>query len=235
MDQWTRAPEEIRAQIETCCQKNAWLKRGGIDFEDGFLPESDYPYPLVEAASLASLAAFFTHGNWPIRQGIRYKSLAFVNQVNGGDEWWTLKNFTGEWVDFESITFPRIIDKGEFRELIAALEAATREQWLSLTYNDQPRPKEATSKPNKVVKTEYVTFFYHDNPVFADFVEDCLARFRSDDLGDLTAKERQANTKNYQLGRYFIPKNIIVGGEKELLIVRSMATGITTACFIRED
>ena len=40
---------------------------------------------------MEELRGFFTHGNWALRQGIVYEDLAFVQQVDGGDEWWTLK------------------------------------------------------------------------------------------------------------------------------------------------
>jgi len=118
------------------CQENLWLKRGGIPFEDDPYLELDSPYSFVEARDLDTLEAFFLHGNWSIRQGIVYGDLVFVNQVNGGDEWWTLKldRKTNQYVAFESITFRLIIEHGEFTEYISRLERATIEQCKRLDY-----------------------------------------------------------------------------------------------------
>ena len=50
---------------------------------------------------MESLREFFVHGNWAIRQGILYDDLAFIQQVDGGDEWWTLKRTPEGWVEFD--------------------------------------------------------------------------------------------------------------------------------------
>lgn len=113
--------KQTHTQLVKKCQSNPWLKVGGIDFEDDFLIESDYNYGFTEIDSLEELKEFFNHGNWSIRQGAVYKNLAFINQVNGGDEWWTLKNFDGEWISFESITFRLIIRDDEFEDYIESL------------------------------------------------------------------------------------------------------------------
>lgn len=51
---------------------------------------------------MEELRGFFAHGNWALRQGIVYEDLAFVQQVDGGDEWWTLKRTDSGWLAFES-------------------------------------------------------------------------------------------------------------------------------------
>lgn len=94
---------------------------GGIDFEDDPCMEDDYDYEFTQFDDVKELMEFFKHGNWSIRQGAVYKDLAFINQVNGGDEWWTLKKFDGEWINFESITFRRIIKDGEFEDYIDSI------------------------------------------------------------------------------------------------------------------
>lgn len=97
-------PEEQKS-LEAICQKNGWLKRGGYDWQDDPYME-EYPYEFDRCFSMDDLADFFNAGNWAIRQGVVYGDLAFIQQVNGGDEWWTLKQGTdGSWVPFESVSF----------------------------------------------------------------------------------------------------------------------------------
>ena len=55
---------------------------------------------------LQTLKEFFKMGNWCLGQAVIYKCLCFINQVNGGDEWLTMKLFEdGRVIDFESYTF----------------------------------------------------------------------------------------------------------------------------------
>lgn len=128
------APPEIHAALVAKCQKNAWLRYGGIPFEDDPCLEADSPYSFWQTADIAALEAYFAYGNWAIRNGIVYHDLAFINQVNGGDEWWTLKRFNGEWRAFESITFGGIIKRGEFTDFIARLERAERDSKGCIIY-----------------------------------------------------------------------------------------------------
>jgi len=123
------------------CQENPWLKTfGGAFAEDPFM-ELDYQYCFTVCESIEELKSCFLEGNWAIRQGFIYKDLAFINQVNGGDEWWTLKKFEdGEIVAFESISFRHIIKEGRthdgntFEQFIERLLRATKEQCKTLTY-----------------------------------------------------------------------------------------------------
>lgn len=123
-------------ELEEKCQKNGWLKRGGYIWQDDPYLE-EYPYSFYEAESVSELIDFFKHGNWSIRQGIVYKDLAFINQINGGDEWWTLKKLPdGKWLDFESISAAAIIENShdEFKALIACMRRATPAQCRHLDY-----------------------------------------------------------------------------------------------------
>lgn len=124
-DQFTPVDPATHEQLQTACQQNMWLMIGGIDFEDDPCMEAEYDYGFITTESSRALKAFFEHGNWCIRSGVVYKGLAFINQINGGDEWWTLKNFGGRWVAFESITFRLIIKDGEFDETLKKLMNAT--------------------------------------------------------------------------------------------------------------
>lgn len=116
------------------CQENGWLRRGGYDWQDDPWLE-DYLYDFVRAKNLDDLRSFFSHGNWAIRQGVLFRDLAFVQQVNGGDEWWTLKRDGENWVAFESWSFGNISeDLMRFSRAITSMEMATPEQCRRLEY-----------------------------------------------------------------------------------------------------
>ncbi len=107
------------------CQENPWLKRGSI-YND---------YNFTEVKPIKELKDVFRQGNWVICQGFIYRNLAFINQVDAGDEWWTLKKFEDdELVAFESTSFLPFIKDGQFTKLINRLLRATKEQCLKLCY-----------------------------------------------------------------------------------------------------
>uniref|UniRef100_A0A6M3LSX9 Uncharacterized protein n=1 Tax=viral metagenome TaxID=1070528 RepID=A0A6M3LSX9_9ZZZZ len=93
-------------------QGNDWLRNK--DAEDGVYteyPTYDYSYTYYECNTLEELKKVFLYGNWSIRQCFTYKNLAFINQINAGDEWWTLKKFEdGRLLAFDSITMIRTIN-----------------------------------------------------------------------------------------------------------------------------
>ena len=102
---YDRAASERRTSVE--------LLYGGVPVEEGF----------------------FAHGNWALRQGIVYEDLAFVQQVDGGDEWWTLKRTDSGWLAFESWSFGRIVQEPErFSHAIECMHRATPEQCKRLEY-----------------------------------------------------------------------------------------------------
>lgn len=125
---------DLLRRLTLKCQENLWLKIGGVDFEDGPCMESDYPYYLERYDDPEMLKRFFLHGNWSIRSAVMYKNLIFVNQVNGGDEWWTLKVTDNQLVAFESLSCRRIIKAGNFDDLIQRMTTATVESCESHTY-----------------------------------------------------------------------------------------------------
>lgn len=129
-----KAPPELHRLLEQKCQENIWLKKGGVPFVDDPFLELDSPYSFCVAEDIRDLELYFEHGNWSIRQGIVYKDLAFINQVNGGGEWWTLKKDGDSYIDFESITFKRLIESGEFPAYMDRLLKATPEQCSNLKY-----------------------------------------------------------------------------------------------------
>lgn len=119
-----------KEEIEAKCQENIWLKTGGVDFVDDFIMEYDYPFGVYNCSSLDELKQKLYQGNWGIRSCFAYERLAFVNQVNGGDEWWALyKHEDGRLEDFESITFRGIIEDGKFEEYFARLSKGPDAYW----------------------------------------------------------------------------------------------------------
>lgn len=121
-------------KLVAVCQKNLWLRKGGIPFGDDPFFEMDSPYSFRRIDDPEMLEAFFDHGNWSIRQGILHRDLVFINQVNGGDEWWTLKKDGDSYLPFESITFHRIIETGRFQKYMNRLHRATPQQCKDLAY-----------------------------------------------------------------------------------------------------
>lgn len=76
------------------------------------------------------LRSYFEHGNWATGQGFAYGDLCFIQQQNGGDEYWTIK----QGVAFESISWGRVIKAGGFDDLLNRLVTASLEKCKSLDY-----------------------------------------------------------------------------------------------------
>jgi hypothetical protein len=138
------ADERTRRSLYLKCQENGWLMAGGYSWQDDPWLE-EYPYEFSEVANIDGLREAFRQGNWSIRQGFLYDDLAFVNQVDGGDEWWTLKRVgrdggASDWLDFESWSFrtlaeERALDgKDPFANAIRSMQMATPGQCRKLDY-----------------------------------------------------------------------------------------------------
>jgi len=115
------------------CKENAWVKHWGVVFREDPFMESDYSYSFRRYETLDELRKFFKHGNWAIRCGAVYENICFMQQVNGGDEWWVIKKFTdGELIGFESISFSHIISNPKpymtFEAMVDRLLKVTKEQ-----------------------------------------------------------------------------------------------------------
>jgi hypothetical protein len=90
--------------LAAVCDKNLWLG----NYRE--YPACDYGYDFVGIDDLDALAERFEHGNWSIRTVFLYGGLAFVQQVNGGDEWLALRQTAPrEWESFESISMEHIL------------------------------------------------------------------------------------------------------------------------------
>lgn len=103
-------------------KKNPWICRA---YDPPFSRGS-----ICECETIEDLKERFVHGNWCLGQAFYYKDLCFINQVNGGCEWLTIKGKT----PFESLFMTRIIEAGEFESLIDRFERATEEQCRKLEY-----------------------------------------------------------------------------------------------------
>lgn len=129
-----RADEDTTAQLIAKCQENGWLRRGGYPWQDDPYLE-EYPYDFVKADSVEELRGFFSRGNWALRQGVVYEDLAFVQQIDGGDEWWTLKRTDDGWLAFESCSFDLAVKEPErFSHVIERMHRATADQCKRLDY-----------------------------------------------------------------------------------------------------
>lgn len=88
--------------------------------------------------SIDELAKRLSFTNWSLGTAFYYRNLCFINQVNGGDEWLTIKTFRDDGrpssLAFESITFERYIEEGRFKNLIERLLKASKEDCRRLTY-----------------------------------------------------------------------------------------------------
>lgn len=81
----------------------------------------------------AELIDKFKHGNWSLGQAFHIGDLCFIQQVDGGDEWLTIKEDQA----FESISFGRIIERGgreAAQEIIDRIRKAKIEKCRSLDY-----------------------------------------------------------------------------------------------------
>jgi hypothetical protein len=130
----TKVEGDMLRRLIKKCQENPWLKVGGVDFADDMCMESDYSYYLEKYEDPTMLKMFFMHGNWSIRAAVMYKDLIFVNQVNGGDEWWTIKVTDTDMVAFESLSCRRIVEGERFDDLLNRMHEATPEQCKALNY-----------------------------------------------------------------------------------------------------
>lgn len=125
---------QVKEELVEKCQENDCLMRGGCDWQDDPYLE-EYPYEFARIEDMEVLRQTLGGGNWAIRQGFLYKDLAFIQQVNAGDEWWTLKKTDDGWLDFESWSFGSVAkDFHKFARAITSMHIATPEECKDLDY-----------------------------------------------------------------------------------------------------
>jgi hypothetical protein len=111
---------DVQSIIETCEKK--------IPF-DPLIAPSDRQWGVRRVGGIDELLAKFEHGNWSARTGFVLDDLAFVQQLNGGDEWLSLKRDDNGWHSFDSISFGHMIVRDgmdscrEYLEYLAAAPA----------------------------------------------------------------------------------------------------------------
>ena len=131
-------PEEERI-LERCYKKgmeNGWAS-GRYSMQEGdYIAEEDRlnPGSICFIDIREELEQFFKYGNWCLGQGVIYKNLFFLNQVDGGDEWAAYRVKENEIFQFESISFIPIIKGNELEEFLNRIEKATDEQLRKLEY-----------------------------------------------------------------------------------------------------
>lgn len=107
---------------EKIALENFWIKRAyDPPFNKSMLLKCNSPEELQE---------YLRKGNWCLGQGFYFQNICFINQIEAGDEWLTIKDDYA----FESITFSGIIQRGEFMPFLNRLLQASKDQCLNLKY-----------------------------------------------------------------------------------------------------
>lgn len=132
----TRPDPTLCEQLVMLCRERGTFNPLDCSLWEDPEPGEPYPYGILAFDDQAMLKLFFQYGNWSAGTGALYHDLAFVNQVSGVGDWWTLKydHGIGQWVHFESIHFYHVIQRGEFEQLMERLDAATIPQCIQCVY-----------------------------------------------------------------------------------------------------
>lgn len=121
---------EQRAQLAwwvAIGQQNTWIAEA-----------IDPPFTVLSfhfCRDIRELAERLLHGNWCLGQAFVLGEICFINQVNGGDEWLTIKGKTS----FESITMQTFNESHEEAETrlfrtVERIQRATEKQCRKLDY-----------------------------------------------------------------------------------------------------
>lgn len=115
-----------RGPLAFACLKSRWLSQGADTYSN--TPETQR-FAFFNSESLDCLREYFRSHPHRIREGVVYRNLAFVQQVDLGDEWLVLRrqfdDESGEsyWVPFESYSLSRVSESAaRFECAIQALE-----------------------------------------------------------------------------------------------------------------
>lgn len=125
--------------IEMCYKigmKNYWCSGTAARSDGDYIVEEDRlnknSFKIYE--NLEEIKETLSRDNWCLGTSCIYNDLCFMNQVDGGGEWLTIKRFGDEAIAFESMSMAAIIKDGKFEETIRRLATATKEQCQTLTY-----------------------------------------------------------------------------------------------------
>jgi hypothetical protein len=106
-------------------KKNEWIQEA---YDPPFNTKSFH-----ECKDYAELIDKFAHGNWSLGLAFHFGDLCFIQKIDGGGEWLTIKQDR----PFESISFDRIIERAgreTARKIIDRIRAVTIENCRSLDY-----------------------------------------------------------------------------------------------------
>ncbi len=104
---------EERDKLVFACLKSRWLTQG-LQPTRNNAPETS-PFSFQIAESIKDLRDYFRGSPHGIREGVVFKALAFVQQVDCGDEWLVLRRILDDesgntyWMPFESASFGRAV------------------------------------------------------------------------------------------------------------------------------
>lgn len=117
-------PEVARLKAEWLAigRENPWIREA---YDPPFRLESFYPCYTVD-----ELEHELTRLSWSVGTAFSYRDLCFIQQVEGGDEWLTIRHG----IAFESISARPLIEHGTFRDHVRRFLAATKEQCRDLEY-----------------------------------------------------------------------------------------------------
>lgn len=129
-DQLQSLAHEVRQRIQTFLaigRQNPWIREA---WDPPFNERSFHVCKDVD-----ELAEMILRGNWSLGQAFVLGDICFVNQVDGGDEWLTIKGSTA----FESITMRTPRETTEqaaerLRQTVERIQRATEEQCKRLQY-----------------------------------------------------------------------------------------------------
>ena len=114
--------DQLRETWYKIGQENPWIKTA-----------TDPPFTrnsFVGCYSIDELAEWISGTAWAIGTAFYYRDLCFIQQVEGGDEWLTIRHG----IAFESMTLGPSIEDGTFVALVQRLLAASKEQCQRLEY-----------------------------------------------------------------------------------------------------
>lgn len=80
---------------------------------DPLVAPSDQRWGVRRVGGMDELLDKFEHETWSARTGFVLDDLAFVQQIDGGDEWLSLKRDGDTWHSFDSISFGHMIEQSD--------------------------------------------------------------------------------------------------------------------------
>jgi hypothetical protein len=121
----TNAERELWNKAYQIGMRNPWASGNAAISEGNFITENDRlnKDSIAVVDNLENLRQIFLTGNWQLGSSWMYKNLVFINQIDGGDEWLTIKRWpNGEVTAFESITMNGFAKNStRFKKLIETL------------------------------------------------------------------------------------------------------------------